>query len=82
VYVGVTTIVATTGTLELFVVVKDGIFPVPEANNPILVWSFVQVYVLAVPVKLTSVVAPPLQTTKSVGLFTIGVGKIVSKTVR
>ena len=42
VYVGVTTIVATTGETPLFTAVKAGIAPVPFDANPIEEVSFVQ----------------------------------------
>ena len=40
--VGVTTIVATTGVVPLFTAEKEGIFPFPEAANPIEAVSLVQ----------------------------------------
>jgi len=64
---GVTTIVATTGTVPVLVAVKDIISSVPLAGNPIPGISFVHEYkvvptVLSV-LKLIAVVAEPLQTT-------------------
>ena len=65
--VGVTTIVAVIGVIPLFTAVKEGIFPFPEAANPIEALSLVQKYVVAPPefmvAKLTNVVGLPLQTT-------------------
>jgi hypothetical protein len=65
--VGVTVIVATIGDAVAFIAVKLGIvLEVPDAANPILGVSLVQVYVV-VPVleddKVTKVVASPGQTT-------------------
>ena len=40
--VGVTAIVATTGTVPVFVAVKEEIFPVPEPANPMPGVSLVQ----------------------------------------
>ena len=40
---GVTTIVATTGAVPVFVAVNDAISPVPLAASPIEISSFVQV---------------------------------------
>lgn len=79
---GVAIIDATTGKFDAFVAVKEVIFPMPLADNPILVSEFVHAYELAVPVKLTTEVVLPLQTTKSVGLSTTGVGKTAINTVR
>ena len=41
--IGVTTIVATIGEVPLFTAVKAGMFPLPEAANPIEAVLFVQV---------------------------------------
>jgi hypothetical protein len=65
--VGVTVIVATIGDAVAFIAVKLGIvLEVPDAANPILGVSLVQVYVV-VPVfeddKVTKVVASPGQNT-------------------
>ena len=46
--VGVTVIVATTGVVPVFVAVKDGKFPIPEAANPIVRSLVVQVNVVPV----------------------------------
>ena len=43
---GVTTIEATTGALPVLVAVNDEMFPDPVDANPMLEWSFVQVYVV------------------------------------
>jgi hypothetical protein len=60
--VGVTVIVAVIGTAVLFIAVKDGIFPLPEAAKPIAEILFVQVYPFAVPEKLMLETADPLHT--------------------
>lgn len=61
--VGVTVIVAITGTLVVLIAVKDGIFPLPLAVKPIDVLSLVQVKFVApnVPVKFIALVVAPLQ---------------------
>ena len=53
--VGVTVIVATTGLVDVLIAVKAGMFPLPEAANPIEVKSFVQLNVV-VPFTLELVV--------------------------
>jgi len=64
VYSGVTVMVAVTGVVPVFVAVKDGIVAlVPLAPKPILVVLLIQLYPVAVPLKVTKVVADPLQTT-------------------
>jgi hypothetical protein len=55
--------VAVTGALPEFIAVKGAIFPVPMADSPIVVLSFVQEYEVPVPVKLTAAVDAPLQIT-------------------
>ena len=62
---GVTVIVAITTVLPVFVAVKDGILPVPDAPRPIVELLFVQANTVpgTEPVKFTAVVAEPLQTT-------------------
>ena len=59
--VGVTVIVPEIGVEPVFVPTKEGISPVPFAPNPIDVLEFVQLYVVAVPVKLIAVVEAPVQ---------------------
>jgi hypothetical protein len=73
---GVTVIVATAGVLPLFIPLKAGISPVPEAASPMLVLLLVQLKVvpLTAPEKLTAVVLLPLHTVWSAGSFTVGVG--------
>jgi hypothetical protein len=76
--VGVTVIVATIGLLVLFIGVKTGRVPVPEAFNPIPVVLFVQLYVVVPPeldvAKGIADVAVPAHTTTELGWFTCGVG--------
>ena len=43
---GVTTMEATTGALPVFMAVNEDMSPEPLDANPILEWSFVQVYVV------------------------------------
>ena len=64
--VGVTVIVAITGLVPVLIAVKAGMFPLPEAANPIEVKSFVQLNVV-VPFTLavensTKVVSNPFET--------------------
>ena len=49
------------GVVPLFVPTKEAISPVPFAPSPIDVLEFVQLYVVAVPVKLMAVVDDPAQ---------------------
>jgi len=56
-FVGVAVIVAVTGLVPVFTAVNEAILPLPLAANPMPGVSLVQVMVLAVPVKLTAVVA-------------------------
>jgi hypothetical protein len=60
---GVTVIVAITGLVPVLTAVKAKISPVPLPPSPIDVVLLVQLYDVPVPVKLTRVVCPPLQTT-------------------
>ena len=62
--VGVTTIVEVTVPLVLFNPVKEAIFPVPLAANPIDVVLFAQLYTVpeTLPEKLTAATVPLLQT--------------------
>jgi len=63
---GVTMIVATRGELPELVATNEGILPLPLTANPIVGWSFVQVYVATSPVltvvNVTVVVFSPLHT--------------------
>ena len=59
---GVTVMVAVTAVAPAFKAVKEAILPVPLAARPIDVVLFVQLKVVAVPVKLMAVVAVLLQT--------------------
>ena len=64
--VGVTVIVAITGLVPVLIAVKAGIFPLPDAANPIEVKSFVQLnvvvpFILAVE-NSTKVVSNPFET--------------------
>jgi hypothetical protein len=65
--VGVTVIVATTGSFPILVAVKIGRLPEPVAGSPMPVAEFVHVYVVVPPrfpeVKLTAAVEEPLHTT-------------------
>ncbi len=74
--VGLTSIVAVTALVPVFVAVKLDISPVPLDANPILVSSFVQLYVVPVtsPVKVTAVVDASLHKVSSLGASTVGVG--------
>jgi hypothetical protein len=78
--IGVTVIVAVTGTLLVFTAVKLGMLPVPDAASPMLGVLFVQLKLVPATglVKLTAVVAAPLHNTWLVGVFTLGVGLMVS----
>lgn len=72
--VGVTVIVAIIGVIVAFVAVKLGIFPVPLAANPIVVFEFVHTK-LAPEGLLTKVVAETvvlLQTLLFEGTVTVG----------
>ena len=70
VYVGVTTIVATSGKTPVFIAVNDGIEPEPINAKPMLEFVLVHVYEVVPPVlletKLTDVTIP-LQTTCETG---------------
>src|SRR5450759_1345231 len=61
--VGVTVIVATTGVVPVFVAVKDGKLPIPEASNPIVRSLVVQEYVVPKTglVKVMTLETEPLQ---------------------
>src|SRR5450759_4259526 len=75
---GVTMIVATTGTVPVFMATNVGISPVPVAARPMVISLFVQVYVVTPPVltvpKITAVVLSPLHTTSLAGRLTCAVG--------
>jgi len=60
--VGVTVIVAVTGTLVVLIAVKAGISPVPPAAKPIEVLLLVQLktVLLTAPLKFIALVAAPL----------------------
>ena len=77
--VGVTVIVAVTGSAVLFVPVKDGVFPVPLAASPILPSEFVHANVVpgVVLVNAEAATVTELQTVIFDGTTTIGVGLIV-----
>lgn len=53
---GVTVIVPVMGDVVVFVAVKDAMLPVPLAPKPIVVLELDQLYVVAVPEKVTAVV--------------------------
>ena len=74
-YLGVTETVATTGAALVFTPLNPAIFPAPTAARPILVLSFIQVYV-PVPEKLIAVIGLLLQTTWLEIVLTVGVGFI------
>ena len=59
-FCGVTIILALTVVLPVFVAVNEGISPVPLAGKPMDGVSLVQVYEVAVPVKVIGVVVLPL----------------------
>ena len=56
---GVTVIVAVIGLLVLFIALNEGILPVPLAAKPMPGVSLTQLYVAAVPLKLTGEVVAP-----------------------
>ena len=68
---------AVIGELPGFVAVKEEIFPVPLAARPMLALLLVQLYEVAVPVKLIAVVVSLLHTVWLPGSFTVGMGLIV-----
>ena len=74
--VGVTVIVATSSIVPVFVTANDVIVPLPAAARPILIFEFVQLYVvpLTAPLNVTVVVDPLLHTTWLDGVTTVGVG--------
>jgi hypothetical protein len=76
-YSGVTVMVPTIGAAVLLVAVNEGILPEPLAAKPMAVLLFVQLNVLAAPVKLTAAVEAPLHTTWFEGWSTEGVGLTV-----
>ncbi len=73
---GVTVIVAVTGALVALVAVNDAMSPVPLAARPIDGVLLVHVYTVPVtaPLKVTAVVAAPLQRVWFDTAFTVGVG--------
>ena len=75
---GVTVMFATWGMVPVLIAVKDEISPVPLAARPILILSFIQLYVVSLtpPVNATAVAGIPLQTTWFVGVSTAGIGFI------
>jgi hypothetical protein len=72
---GVTVMVAVTGTVVKLVAVKDGILPVPLAASPMDVVLFVQLYVYPGTelLKFTAAVLLPEQTVWLTTAFTSGV---------
>ena len=64
----------------MFVAVKEAILPEPLVARPMLLALLVHVYVVPVTelVNATAVVADPWQSIWSVGVFTSGVGFIVT----
>ena len=78
VYSGVTVIVAVTAAFVPLVAVKEGIVAlVPLAANPMLIVLLVQLYAVAIPLKVTNAVADTLHTTWLEGTATTGVGLTV-----
>ena len=77
--VGVTVIVATTGTVPVFVAANDGKLPVPEAASPIVRSLFVQENVVPSTglVNAIAVVVEPLQYAASATGATVLVGLTV-----
>jgi hypothetical protein len=67
-------IVATIGVAVKFTAVNDGIFPEPEAANPIPGVELVQLYCVPVPTKEIAVAVALLQSTTLAGAVTLGVG--------
>ncbi len=76
---GVTVILAVTGSAELFVAENEGVFPVPLAARPIEGVEFVQVKVVpdVVLVNAEAATVVALQTIIFVGTITTGIGLIV-----
>ena len=71
---GVTLMVATIGVAVKFTATNDGIFPEPEAANPIPGVEFVQLYWVPVPTKEIAEAVALLQSTTLAGAVTLGVG--------
>ena len=74
--VGVTVMVAVTGTLVVLIAVNAGMFPLPLAARPMEGLSFVQLNAVpaTLPVKLVAAVLAALQITWFAGCTTLGVG--------
>ena len=81
--VGVTVMVAVMAAPPKFVPVNAGVFPTPDAANPIAVFEFVQVNVppAGVLVKVAAPILAPLQTVMLAGTVTVGGGLITTTTV-
>jgi hypothetical protein len=73
---GTTETVAITGFAELFVAVKEGNPPFPDAANPMLGWLFVHVNVAVagVPVNVVAGTVPPEQSEMGVTAVMVGAG--------
>ena len=78
--VGVIVIVPEMGTAPAFIVIKLGIFPVPDAASPIKVFEFVQLNTVLdkEPVKLKFPLGCPAQTLTPPTGFTVGTGFTVT----
>src|SRR4029077_9428647 len=74
---GVTVIVPLIGAEVPLVPAKAAMFPVPLAPNPIDVLLLAHVNEVAVPLKVTAVVLPPVHTTWLPTVLTVGVGLTV-----
>ena len=74
--VGVTVIVAVTGSAPVLVAVKAAILPAPDAARPMEVLLLVQLNTVpaTAPVKLMAVVVAPLHNVWLATAFTVGVG--------
>ena len=68
---------ATNGVEPLFWALNAAILLMPAEGKPMAATVFVQLYWVAVPVKLIAGVKEPLQIAKSPGSLTIGVGLTV-----
>jgi hypothetical protein len=73
---GVTMIVAVAAVVPVLVAVNAPMLPVPDADRPIAVFEFVQLYVvpLTAPEKVTAAVVAPLHNVWSAAAATVGVG--------
>ena len=75
---GVTVIIPLIGCRPVLLAVKEGILPVPVEASPIVVLLLVQLYKVALPLKLTGLVSLLLQMAWSEVTFTVGAGLMVT----